>query len=444
MSVYKACDIRGPVDQLSEKLYRSWGRSIGRQAGSGAKVVAGGDVRLTTPAFLEAVVEGLVGAGAEVIELGIVSTPMVYFAKRFLGAEGCVIVTSSHNPPDTNGLKWMVGNLPPGPEDVQQLREEAEGADSAGRFAGQAVGRRTKKEIGESYLAWLRSSFGKRGDANMRVVLDPGGGSWCSRGSEYFDKVFGGMRVSAIHDKADGNFRERNPDSAKPENLGSLCQAVIEEGADIGIAFDGDGDRVGFVDNEGVALTAEQATWVLLGSWGQQIRGKNFVYDIKFSDVIRRAAEELGAIPTVERSGHAFIRTKMIQTAAVFGAEISGHYFYGQLDGGDDGLYTAMLMTAYLSGCGERLSELRRECPKSFITPDLRLRASTEKQTELIELASKAFGEYPQSRVDGVRIDFPDGWVLLRNSVTESSLTVRFEGQDGESLERIVKRGVST
>ena len=139
MSAYKACDIRGPVDQLSEGLYRSWGLSIGRQAGFGAKVVAGGDVRLTTPAFLEAAVEGLVVAGAEVIELGIVPTPMVYFAKRCLEAEGCVIVTSSHNPPDTNGLKWMVGNLPPGPEDVQQLREEAEGADSAGRYRSRVL-----------------------------------------------------------------------------------------------------------------------------------------------------------------------------------------------------------------------------------------------------------------------------------------------------------------
>ena len=204
MSVYKACDIRGPVDQLSEELYRSWGHSIGRQAGAGGRVVAGGDVRLTTPAFLEAAVDGLVRAGLEVIELGILPTPMIYFAKRFLGVQGCVIVTSSHNPADTNGLKWMVGDLPPGPGDVQRLREEAETANFGGTSASQAGGKRAKEDIGESYLAWLKESFGGSVDTDMRIVLDPGEGCWSDRALEYFGKVFEGMKASAINDVADG------------------------------------------------------------------------------------------------------------------------------------------------------------------------------------------------------------------------------------------------
>jgi phosphomannomutase/phosphoglucomutase len=161
---------------------------------------------------------------------------------------------------------------------------------------------------------------------------------------------------------------------------------------------------------------------------------------VKFSDHIPAAAKKLGAEPVAERSGHAFIRTRMIETRALFGAEVSGHYFFGELEGGDDGLFCACRMIAHLAHSGQTLSELRRECPAVTMTPDLRLPVDPGKGQEVIEQVRAAWSEYPQSTVDGVRIDFPDGWVLLRCSVTEPSLTCRFEAADFDTLDRLVHR----
>jgi phosphomannomutase/phosphoglucomutase len=196
---------------------------------------------------------------------------------------------------------------------------------------------------------------------------------------------------------------------------------------------------VAFVDNEGAALTAEQATFVLLWSFDDALKGQTFVHDVKFSDRVAHAAREMGAAPVAERSGHAFIRTRMLETGALFGAEISGHFFYRGLQGGDDGLFTACRMMADLARRTETLAELRGHCPQVHMTPDLRLSAGKRSREEIIDRIRAVFGEYPQSSVDGVRIDFPDGWALVRGSVTERRLTFRFEGNSGECLDRIVR-----
>jgi len=206
------------------------------------------------------------------------------------------------------------------------------------------------------------------------------------------------------------------------------------------VAFDGDGDRLALVDDQGRAVGPEQATWSMLQSFGRRLARQRFVYDLKFSDRMREAARQFGAEALAERSGHAFIRRRMIHSGAMFGAEISGHYFFGELDGGDDGLYAACRMIDYLGRSGHTLAELAGRCPAVFTTPDLRLKVDRQQRHAIIEAVREAWSQYPQNTIDGVRVDFPDGWALIRSSVTESALTFRFESHDWPGLDKLVRR----
>ena len=268
----------------------------------GKKFIVGGDVRRSTPPFLAALVDGLLRAGMEVIDLGLLLTPMIYFAKRHLRADGCAIVTASHNPAAINELKWMLGDRPPTSENVAALeRSVKKHVVEDGRIHGAS---RTV-DIAADYVAWLQDTFKESSETRMRVVLDPMQGCWAGRAERYLQAVFPRCDFAVIHDTTDAQFGGRTPDCSRPHELQELCAAVCHEQAHLGIAFDGDGDRVALVDNQGVALSAEEATWVLLHSFGRQMHGSRFVYDLKFSDRIPEAAKRLAAEPLVERSGHA-------------------------------------------------------------------------------------------------------------------------------------------
>ena len=474
MSVYKPCDIRGEAaTELSAALYEAWGRGLGRQLPAGAKFVVGGDVRQSTPPFLAALIGGLCREGLDVVDLGLLPTPMVHYAKRRLHADGCAIVTASHNPATINGLKWMVGDRPPTPDDVAALQCAADSAGcgscsaAATNGAGSVTadptiiagpthraeqgrgegdrnpGSRTKPrtlDISFDYVACLQETFADSLTAQQHVVLDPMFGCWAARARRYLHAIFPQCLFSTIHDVVDDRFDGRTPDCSRQEEMDDLCGAVYRERAHLGVAFDGDGDRVALVDNEGVALRAEEAAWVLLHCLGKDLKGERFIHDVKFSDRIPEAARQLGAEPLVERSGHAFIRTRVRNTAAVFGAEASGHYFYRALEGCDDGLYTACLVIAHLARSGRTLAEVRRACPPIYITPDLRVTVAPDVQPKIIQQIRAAWEGFPQRTVDGVRIDTPGGWALARSSVTEPAMTFRFEGLDWHALDDLVER----
>jgi len=437
MSVYKPCDIRGPVSELSPALYRRWGQALGRRLAEGETFVVGGDVRRSTPEFQAAFIDGLCEAGLRVLDLGVLPTPMVYFAKRHLAAAACAIVTASHNPPDINGLKWMIGEEPVREWEVEALRQDAEaGAPLPPRRSGSVE----RYNIAAEYTAWLPTiPYFDDVSPCSRVIFDPGNGCWSRRAAEYALHVFPALHVEAIHDDENGDFPHRSADVAKPEYLANLRAAVIERQADLGVAFDGDGDRVAFVDGTGHALSAEEATWVLMLSCWDTLRDRAFVYDIKFSDRMAEEARALGGVPHMERSGHAFIRRRMLDEGALFGAEISGHYFYGDLDGGDDGLYSALRMIAHLARVEGSLAAQRNTCPRITMTPDLRLPCGAAAQAAVLDQVRSAFADYPLTTIDGIRIDFPDGWALVRSSVTEAALTFRFEGINKEALDRLLR-----
>lgn len=439
MSVYKPCDIRGHVPtDLNEDLYRCWGRSLGLMQPGPGKFVIGGDVRFSTPNFLAALSEGLALTGVDVVDLGIVPTPMVYYAKRRLQADGCAIVTASHNPPDYNGLNWMLGDFPPTAEQVERLRHDAENSDRLQAVTG--AGSRRELDISYDYVAWLQDTWLEARDAEATIVLDPMHGCWSRRARRYLQAVYPRVVFVTVRDEPDPVFFGVIPDCSRPERIEPLCEAVEQHRAHLGLAFDGDGDRIALVDDRGVALTAEEAAWIMLESFGDGLADEKFVYDLKFSDRLPRRAEELGAEPIAERSGHAFIRNCMLQSGAVFGAEISGHYFFRALDGGDDGLFAACWIIDYLAHSGRSLSELRQSCPAVHLTPDLRVPIESAEGRAVIQCVRKAWADYPQHTTDGVRIEFPDGWALVRQSVTEPALTFRFESTGDDQLAILVKR----
>ena len=270
------------------------------------------------------------------------------------------------------------------------------------------------------------------------IVLDGMHGAWACRARRYLQAVFPHSLFSAIHDTADSSFGGRVPDCSLPDALVDLGESVYQERAFLGIAFDGDGDRVAFVDDEGTPLTAEESTWILLQSFAGRLRGEPFVYDVKFSERVPEAARKLGAEPLVERSGHTFIRNRMLKIAAPFGAEASGHYFFRDLGGGDDGLFAACRLIAHLAASGKTLSQMRRKSPRVYMTPDLRVRVKARYRPRVVRLVREKWPQYPASEVDGVRIHFPDGWALVRNSATEPAVTFRFESGNWNRLAKFV------
>ena len=437
MSIYKSHDIHGHVcTEMTPELYRSWGRALGAELPAQTKFVAGGDVRLSTPELLAGLIEGLCGAGLDVVDLGCLPTPMIDYARRRLTADGCAVVTASSNPPDFNGLKWMVGDRPPTEEDVQRLKREAE--KPPGKAAGRTPTRPRTVDVTFDYVAWLQETWVDARAAQLHVVLDPMHGCWANRARRYLHAVFPGLVISAIHDQPDPVFGGHSPDCSRHELLEDLTRAIYHQRADLGIAFDGDGGSVAFVGEVGNVLTAEETTWVLLQSFGEVLRAKPFVHDLRFSDQIPAAAGKLGAEPLAERSAHACLRTRMIHSGAPFGADVSGDYFFGELAGGGDGLFCACRMIAHLAQSGRTLSEWRRQCPTVCTTPDLCLPADPADADAVIEQVRAAWAQYPQSTLEGVRIDFPDGWALIRRSATEPLVACRFEAADIDTLDKLV------
>lgn len=437
MSIYKPCDIRGNAStELTPELYRRWGKEIARKAGAGSKVVVGGDVRGSTPAFLAGLVSGLTDGRADVVNLGILPTPMVYYAGRRLQAAGSAIVTASHSPAAINGLKWMLGERSPTEDEVASFEAAA----------GKAV-RRSKNateprdlDISFDYVAWLQELWADVPPVSRPIVIDPMHGCWSCRARRYLQAIFPHSFFSSIHDAPNGQFDGQDPDCSKAERLHDLSEEVDRQRAFLGIAFDGDGDRVAFVDDEGNMLTPDETAWVLLQSYADHWPGETFVCDRRYSDKVAATARQFGAEVAVERPGHTFIRNRMIAARAVFGAEISGHYFFRELGGGDDGLFAACRMIAFLAHSDAALSDLRRACPRFYVTPEIRVAGRAKEKKAAEKALRQTWPDAVQVHPGSVRVDFPKGWGLMRPSVTEAAITFRFEAEDWLALSDIVWR----
>ena len=431
MSIFKACDIRGVYGRdLTEETIHRIGRAMGTLLGP-KTVVVGGDVRLSTPSLKAALVSGLVQSGARVIDIGIVPTPAFYFAKDHLNADAGAMVTASHNPPEHNGLKLALGSLPITEDELRTVRDLCE----KGEFTTETGDVREENVI-PSYISFIHGIAPRPADAHSStIILDCGNGCY----SEIAPGVFRdfGYRVEELYCTPDGGFPNRHPNSAIAEHLHELRRRVLAEGADLGIAFDGDGDRVSFVDDKGRFLSADKAIIILSRHILADNPNQKVIYDLKCSSVVAEAVSKAGGAAIPERSGHAFIKARMISEDAAFGGEVSGHYFYRELHGGDDGLYTALVMADILRGSGMKLSEIADAVPEYVTTPDIRIPFDGDRE-QIIERIASRFAPEEVSRLDGVKINFGDGWGLARVSVTEPAITLRFEAVSENRLREIV------
>lgn len=425
MSIYKECDIRGiyPEEISLEEVYL-----IGRALGTiyeGKSLCVAGDIRISTPDLKENLIRGLLKSGNYVVDLGTIPTPIFYFALETLEVNGGVMVTASHNPAQYNGLKMMFGNMPITAGEIQNIKklvQEKKFSEGKGNYC--------QKSITEAYQVYLEKLCHR---GSLKIVMD------CCNGVTglYYPSIARhlGYRVVPLYETPDGNFPNRNPNPALYHCLTALSQKVIEEKADFGAAYDGDGDRVVFVDNSGKVLYSEESFVLYIKDYLSREKG-TVVYDQKSMSMVPKTVEQFGGTPIMEKSGYGFIKKRFLENHSLLAGEISGHFFFKEI-GRDDGLFATLKMGELLERKGKTLKELADEIPKSCISPEIRMFCPYEKQDFLLEKAKQFSEKYAVEQLDGVRITFPHGWFLLRKSVTEQGITVRMEGDTQKDLKNI-------
>jgi len=437
----KDCDIRGRYpEEVNEALFLHLGKAFGRQVtvavqGDPAKatVVVGCDDRPSTQALKQSFLTGLTAHDLRITDLGVVPTPVVYWAKERIEAQASAIITASHNPPEFNGLKVMNGKRPPTPDMIRALVEEKEMDD--GSLPSRPGTITPWPEALTAYKSEMIESFSGRGIERLSIGLDPGTGCQSGVASGVFGKL--GTKVVALHDHLDGTFPERNPDCAIAEHLAALMSAVQKFGTDLGVAFDGDGDRIAVVDDQGRIVASEHLGMILLEGPLRLASGMPVIIDLKCSMHLDRLVSRLQGRPVRCQSGHAYMKDRVIELGASMGVELSGHIFLNHLKGRDDPLYTALILAEYLAKEKRSLSSLVDALPRLIMTKDLRIPMSGEEMAQIIEGLKQGPEGARVEMIDGVRLVWDHGWLLARRSITEPKITIRWEGETRQDLERI-------
>lgn len=433
--IFKAYDIRGTVPRtLDEGIAAALGRTFaGRVRALGERRVAvGRDGRLSSPALAGALAAALAESGLEVIDLGQCTTPMLYFACSTLCASG-VQVTGSHNPPGDNGFKLVLGGRAIHGDDIQQLRRAIEAED----WREEAGGSRREHDIFPDYLARIKGDI--RLARPMRVVLDCGNGVGGASAPAVLRAI--GCEVQELFCEVDGAFPNHHPDPSRPENLRDVQRALQEGEAEIGLALDGDGDRLGVVTKDGQSIAADRQLMLLARDVLQRVPGGTVVYDVKCSQRLAQAIREAGGTPLMHKTGHSLVKAKMAEVGAPLGGEMSGHIFFKERwYGFDDGTYAACRLLEILSRQKDA-SAVLRALPTSCATPEINLRCAEGEPHRLAAELQKAAGAFAApasvSTIDGLRVDWPDGFGLIRASNTTPQLVLRFEGHTPQALSRI-------
>jgi phosphomannomutase/phosphoglucomutase len=433
MSIYKACDIRGRYgDELREEHATRLGQAIARYCGT-IDILVGGDGRLSTPTLKAHLIAGLSKSGCRVIDLGIIPTPALYFARRHLGVQAAVMVTASHNPAADNGFKISLSATPIRPEDISALAQLMQAEPVPLPEQGLPV---RCVDILPDYIAFATSQA-QRLDG-LKVVVDCANGAASLVAHAIWQAT--GATVSYLFDTLDGNFPNHAPDPSNVKNLTAVCQAVQERGADMGVAYDGDADRVIFIDAHGKPVSGDKAIVIFARQVLQTEQKAPIVYDQKCSLIVVDAIRKNGGEPVRERSGHTFIKTSFLRLNAPYAGEISGHHFFRLLQG-DDGIIASLYMANLVKASGQTLAQIADAIHTYPITPDIRLRMDeTSARRVLANLKDTLATEATLTTLDGLRADFPNGWGMARQSVTEPAITLRFEGKDEAALQTIMQR----
>ena len=429
-------DIRGIVGRT---LHPADAFAIGRVFGTivaragGGRVAVGWDGRLSSPELQQHLVEGLVASGMEVVRVGVGPTPMLYFASYDQQADGAVMLTGSHNPPNYNGFKMMLGKRPFFGKDIQSLGAMA----AAGDVVAEAQGSARDVDVSETYITRMLQDYAG-GAKTLNVVWDPGNGSGGAITERMVQRLPG--RHVVINGEIDGNFPNHHPDPTVLKNLEQIIARVKAEGADLGIAFDGDADRIGVVDGEGHMLFGDQLLVVLARDVLKSHPGATIIADVKASQVLFDEVARAGGVPLMWKTGHSLIKQKMAETGCPLAGEMSGHTFFAdKWYGFDDALYSGIRLLDILARSAETLAQMRAALPQVLNTPELRFDCDEARKFEVIEevRARLATEGAKVQAVDGVRVLSEDGWWLLRASNTQAVLVARCEARDAPGLERL-------
>ena len=433
--IFKAYDIRGIVDRsLTAANARAIGQAIGSEARDrGVRAVAvARDGRLSGPMLVEALTQGILAAGMDVIDIGRVPTPVLYFATHHLGTHSGVMVTGSHNPPDYNGFKMMLAGETLSGDSIQALRARL--ADSR---LHSGAGKRTEADVREAYLDRVTEDV--RPQRRLKVVVDCGNGVAGELAPLLLKRL--DCEVHELYCDIDGTFPNHHPDPSQPENLHDIIQAVKDEHADVGLAFDGDGDRLGVIAPDGQVIWPDRQMVLYARDILARNPGAQIIYDVKCSRLLHEAIEAAGGQALMWKTGHSFIKAKLKQSDALLAGEMSGHIFFKERwYGFDDALYTAARLIEILAATDADSQSVFAALPNAINTPELRLELAREGEQHTLMQELFKVAEFPDAKVttiDGLRVDFADGWGLVRPSNTTPILVLRFEGQDMAALDRI-------
>jgi len=441
--IFREYDIRGLVDRdLTEEVVELLGRGLGtvvRRKG-GQSVVLGRDCRESSTRFRVALCQGLTATGLDVLDVGVVPTPVTYFAANTLPVDGLAMITGSHNPPEYNGFKVGYGKTTLHGHEIQALRQLIDARD----FESGRVGRVAPFDIVTPYTHFIRQTvhMGRRG---MRVVIDAGNGT----GGEVAVPLFRtmGFDVVPLFCEMDARFPNHHPDPTVLENLQDLVAAVAREKAEVGIAYDGDADRIGVIDDRGQVLWGDQLMILFARSVLAEVPGSAIVGEVKCSATLYDDIARLGGKPIMWKAGHSLIKAKMKETGAQLAGEMSGHIFFKhRYFGFDDAIYSSARLLEILTHTDRPLSALLADVPKTHASPEIRFDVPEEKKFALVRRATELLrtAGHDIIDVDGVRVTFPDGWGLIRASNTQPLLVLRFEARTPKRLAEIQKLIEST
>jgi phosphomannomutase/phosphoglucomutase len=424
-TIFREYDIRGiahdelPSDGI-EQLGKAIGTHIGRNAGR--KINVGRDVRESSKRLRDALVEGLTSAGCQVTDVGEVPTPLLYYSVQHLGCDGGVMITGSHNPKEYNGFKIVMGAGTIHGSEIQELRRKIEEGD-----LDSAEGTLREYDIATPYIDEIASQFqfGRR----VKVVVDAGNGA----GGPTMHRLLERLNVDAteLFFEMDGSFPNHHPDPTVEKNLIHLKRAVGEAGAELGIAFDGDADRIGAVDEKGNVVWGDSLLLIYAREILSRKPGATFIGEVKCSQIMYDEIEKMGGRPIMYKTGHSLIKAKMKEEHAELAGEMSGHMFFkDRYFGFDDALYAACRLIEIVANSGEPLSFQTRDLPAAVVTPEIRVDTQDEVKFEVVSRVREHFRQtHRVVDVDGARVLFPEGWGLVRASNTQPVLVMRFEAR---------------
>ncbi len=437
--VFRAYDVRGVYGiDIVEEDARTIGLAFASYlGGEGKRIAVGWDVRRSSSSLASALIDGIVSTGANVVNLGLIPTPMVYFAIVHWKLDGGIIVTASHNPPEWNGFKLcrekaMLCGWGMGLEEVKRIIDSKAFRLSYSKGTVEDARERILAEY-ENYL--LNSFKGKVG--SLKVLIDPGNGSGSILGKNILQKA--GLAVDSINDYPDGGFPCRSPEPTE-ESLSVLRRKVVDEGYDFGVGYDGDCDRALFVDDEGNVIRGDMLLALFVKHFLRDRPGEKIVYEVSCSKLVEEIARENRVTPVLSRVGHAFVLDRMMSEKAFFGGEISSHLYFGEIYGLDDAVFATLKVAQLLSSTGRRLSELVAELPKyELLRKDYGVPDEIKFQVikDLMHLFEKE--GFKTITLDGVRVELEDGWFILRASNTLPQVRLIAEARNKQALEDIVR-----